>query len=99
MAASQTGYTLAEVGTVTTGEVSVGNFRVVIFDVTPTASSYFTTGYLITAANLGLRALYGGVVLGINPAAALTTTYVPIWDQAHTALQYWGATASSGLTE
>lgn len=95
MAASQTGFTLAKVTTLS--DVSLGNIRQQVFDVTPTASSYFTTGYLITAANVGLRLIFGVTFLGQSPPSGtpLTTIVLPVYDITNTALQFYQSTTGA----
>lgn len=93
MAASQTGYTLSKVSDSYT---DWGNKAVVVFDVKPTASSYYTSGYLITPANVGLRTFEDVQIGSQNPPSGtpLTTIVFPYFDIDNNALQFFEVTAT-----
>lgn len=96
MAASQTGYTLTKISSLS--DISIGgSLRQMGFDVAPTASTYFTTGYLITPANVGLKVIYFAHIGSQNPPSGtpITTLALPFWDVANTALQFFESTTGA----
>lgn len=96
MAASQTGYTLTYVQD---SFDDWGRTRTTLFQVAPTASSYFTSGYQITPANVGMRTFIDVVVATQIPAGGtpLTTMVVPIFDITNNALQLFEVQATGSL--
>jgi len=96
MAASQTGYTLTKNQQLS--DISIGGLlRLETFNVAPTASSYYTSGYLITPANVGLSHIYFvifGTQVPVN-GTPITTIVMPFWDATNTALQFFQSTTGA----
>jgi hypothetical protein len=94
MAANQTGYTL----TLIPDSYDVfGKTRTVLASIAPTASSYYTGGYLITPQNVGFRlitdATYSGTLPGSGTHA--TSTLLAVYDVTNQSLQLFGGAASA----
>jgi hypothetical protein len=94
MSASQTGYTLTIIAD---SFDDWGKTRTVLAKVAPGSSTYYTTGYLIAAATVGLRLITDAVVSGLAPTSGthLTTLAIAIFDVTATALQYFIQTGTA----